>query len=80
MPETKVTFEKDAIEGVLEVFDKEVDEDGYIVESESGERILDREGENIKKDELGGVKKGSEIFLNDNFSSLVDFVKRHTRR
>lgn len=72
----KLTFEEDTKEEILKVFDKKVDEQGYIVESEDEDRVLTTEGEELKADNLGVIAKGSEIFVSDNFASLVDFVTR----
>ncbi|MFB6145696.1 MAG: hypothetical protein ABEJ99_04300 [Candidatus Nanohaloarchaea archaeon] len=72
----KLTFENNAKKDILKAFDKEVDEEGYIVESKDKDRVLTREGEELKAKNLGLIAKGSEIFVSDNFASLVDFITR----
>lgn len=71
-----VTFEKDAVDHVLASFDKTVDEDGYIVDEDSGERVRTPEGENLKAEELAIVAHGSDLFIDDNFASIVEHVER----
>lgn len=72
----QITFDKSATELVLKQFDKTVDEEGYIIEdSENGDRVLTPEGEEIKKSELAGVAEGSQVFVEDNFVSLINFAK-----
>ncbi|MFB6189996.1 MAG: hypothetical protein ABEJ91_00290, partial [Candidatus Nanohaloarchaea archaeon] len=60
---------------VLRIFGKETDDEGYIVERNSGERVLTPEGEPIKRDNLGMIARGSEVFVEDNFVSKLNYVK-----
>lgn len=71
-----LTFDESAIEYILEEFDKDVDDQGFIIEAESGERVLTPEGEEVPVSEFGGIAKGSEVFVEDNFASLINYVKR----
>lgn len=72
----RIVFDKDAIDRVLKVFGKTVDDEGYIVEDVGDkERVLTPEGEELRKDELGVIASGSEIFIDNNYASLVDYVK-----
>jgi hypothetical protein len=70
-----ITFGSSASETVLEQFGKTVDEEGYIIDEETGERTTTRQGEEIKIEEFGGIGKGSEIFVKNNFNSVADFVE-----
>jgi len=72
----QLTFTEDATEFILEGFGKTVDEEGFIIEQESGERVLTPAGEEIEADDLGGIANGSEIFVEDNFASVVDYVEK----
>lgn len=71
-----LTFDESAVEYILEEFDKDIDEEGFIVEADSRERVLTPGGEEVPVSEFGGIAKGSEIFVEDNFASLIDYVKR----
>lgn len=71
-----VTFEKNAVEHVLASFDKTVDEQGYIIDEDSEERVRTPEGEEVKAEELAIVADGSDLFIDDNFASLVNHVER----
>lgn len=70
-----ITFGSSASETVLEQFGKTVDDDGYIINEETGERVTTRQGEEIRIEEFGGIGKGSEIFVKNNFNSASDFVE-----
>lgn len=72
MPE--ITFSKSAVKDVLKAFNKETDNEGFIVDEE-GDRVLTPTGEEIKAKELGGISKGSEVFISDNFVSILDYIK-----
>lgn len=71
-----ITFDESATDAILDEFNKAVDEEGYIIEADTGERVLTPEGEEITKEEFAGIAKGSEIFVEDNFVSLINHVKR----
>lgn len=73
-----LTFDESATDFILEVFDKAVDEEGYIVDAETGERVTTPDGHEIKASEFAGIEKGSELFIDDNFVSLVEHVKRRS--
>ncbi len=73
----KITFDKAAKKEFLELIDKEVDEDGMIVEkSNPNQRVVTFDGQEISIDEFGGVKKGSEVFIKNNIVSLMRLLKR----
>jgi len=57
---------------ILEVFNKTIDADGFIIDIQTKKRIIDSEGQQITIDEFGGIVNGSEIFFKNNIISLVD--------
>lgn len=71
-----LTFDDSATEFVLEAHGKTVDEEGYVADTETGERVVTPEGDEILASEFAGIEKGSTRFLDDNFESLVEHVKR----
>lgn len=71
-----LTFDQSAAEFVLESFGRETDEDGFIIDPSDGKRELTPEGEEIHIDDFSGVENGSELFLDDDFKTLVEHVKR----
>lgn len=77
---TKLTFDDSASEFVIEAFGKEVDSEGYVIDPQTGQRVTSPEGEEVKAEEFGGVEKGSTLFLQDDFASLVEHVKRQRDR
>ena len=68
-----ITFDKKSTDFILETFDKSVDQEGYIIES-SGEqrRVLSPDGEEVKKNNFAGIRKGSEIFIKSDLISLIE--------
>jgi len=68
----KIIFEKDASDFILDSFEKSIDEEGYIVEkNDIGQRVLTNNAEEIKIEEFAGIRKGSEIFIKSDLSSLI---------
>lgn len=58
---------------ILGLFNKKVDNENYIVEVSSGERVIDTDGNEITFDEFGVIRNGSEIFIKNNIVSLINF-------
>lgn len=68
-----LTFDRSAAPFVLDVFDKTVDAEKYVVEkSDTNQRVLTPKGEEIRMGEFAGVRKGSEIFIKSDIDSLID--------
>lgn len=77
-----VVFNSDIKDFILDLFDKKEDSDGYIIELESGSRVITPNGAHIRKDEFAGVTPGSEIFLTNDLPSLLKYANReiHSER
>ena len=77
----KITFDKSAKEGILDIFDKKVRGDNVIIEKKSPHNPvltskLQFEGEEVTLEDFGGIQKGSEIFIKKDLSSLMRLSKR----
>ena len=74
----KISFNNDAktLGFVLGVFNKRVDEEGFIVDQD-GEKVIDSDGQNIALSELGVIKNGSEIYSKNNIVSLAHFYRKY---
>jgi len=70
----KVIFDEHSKDWVLNIFDKSVDGDGFIVEKD-GTRIWTPEGDEIKSNDLAIIKKGSTKFIAGDLSSLMKETK-----
>jgi len=73
---TTITFDESAAKSVLESFGRGVDDKGYIIDLETGERETTPDGAKIHVEEFAGLERGSTIFLDDDFTTIVDHVKR----
>lgn len=71
-----IVFDPDVKDFILDLFDKEEDTEGYIIERESGSRVITPNGSHIRKDEFAGVTPGSEIFLTNDLPSLLKYANR----
>lgn len=71
----EVVFHESALEDILKSFDKDIDEDGYIVEdTEDRRRVKTPDGEEILAEELGAIKNGSEMYLDENFDTFARYL------
>lgn len=72
---TIITFDKQFKSEILKAFDKTIKEDKIIVEASTGKPVLTINGETITSKEFAGIKKGSEIFIKNDITSLIEFAK-----
>ena len=70
-----ITFGPSAIETVLEQFGKTVDDEGYIVDEETGEREESNLDNEVTIEDLGGIGKGSIVFVENDFASVSEYVE-----
>lgn len=73
---TMITFDESAAESVLDGFDLELDEEGFIVNPGEDRRETNVDAGNIQKEHFAGLEEGSVIVLDDDFNTMVDHVKR----
>ena len=64
-----ITFDKQAIREILYCFDKSIDDEGYVIDS-NNQRVLAMDGKEIKASDIGGIVKG-KMFRND-IGSLIE--------
>ena len=76
--ETNVlTFDDSVKEEILDFFDKTIDSEGFIVEKDNtNQKILSEDGQEVKIEEFGGIKKGSEDFIKKDLISLMRLSKK----
>ena len=72
---TIITFDKQFKSEILKAFDKTIKEDKIIVETSTGKPVLTVNGETITSKEFAGIKKGSEIFIKNDITFLIEFAK-----
>lgn len=71
-----IVFNEDVKDFVFEVFNKSVDKDGYIIENETGSRVITPEGNFLKNEEFAAVVPGSEVFVTNDMPSLLKYANR----
>ena len=74
----KITFENkpEIKQYLLHLLGKEV-KDSYIIDSNSGKRVLSLNGEEVKFKEFAGIRKGSEIIFKSDIGSLIDYFQKY---
>jgi hypothetical protein len=72
-----ITFDKAARKELLDAFDMTTDEQGYIVErSNPKKRVLTPTGDEVKLENLAGIKNGSLLFFKTDLPSLIELADR----
>jgi hypothetical protein len=76
MQENIITFDENSKQSLLRIMNKSVDSQGFIVEKENpSERVLTKDGEEIKLEEFAGVRKGSEVFIKNDINSILELAE-----
>lgn len=76
MQENIITFDEASKQSLLRIMNKVVDSQGFIVEKENpSERVLTKDGEEIKLEEFAGVRKGSEVFIKNDINSILELAE-----
>ena len=73
---TTITFSSELKEEILDIFDKTIDSEGFVIEKDTQERVLAFDGNELSLKEFGGIKKGSEVFIKNDLPSLIEFTKK----
>ena len=72
----EITFGPSAAETVLEEFGKTTDEEDYIIDAETEERVESYyKEEEIHIEELGGLIRGSTEFIKDDYAEIHQYAK-----
>ena len=69
-----LAFDEASKKIILQLFDKAVDEQGFIFDMTTGERVLSPDGEEVPVRDFAGIRKGSEIFITKDLPSLIQFA------
>lgn len=68
-----ITFDKSAKDFILDVFNKSVDKDGFVIEKDNpNQRVLAPDGREVEYEYFAGIKRGSEIFIKSDLISLIN--------
>ena len=74
--ENTITFNESLKEEVLKnILNKDIDEEGYIVEKDTNERVLAPDGSEVNIEQFAGFENGSEIFIKDDIPSLIKYLR-----
>lgn len=71
--EQVIIFDKESRHKILSIMGKRIDSKGFIVEkSDMTQNVVTKDGEKIKFSEFAGVRKGSEIFIQNDINSILE--------
>ena len=77
----RIIFDDSTREFILDTFGKTVDSHGFIVEKQNQHnRVLTRDGVEVKDRNFAGITKGSEIYYRSEITSLIDMYDDLARR
>ena len=77
MIKNTIRFESSARKDILDIFNKTIDPEGFIVEKDNPEqRVLSIDGDEVQFNRFAGLKRGSEIFIKSDIISLIELSDR----
>lgn len=62
------------IKKILEKIGNKVDDEGYIINIETGERVLAIDSDEVKPKQIGAVLPGSKIFIKKNIAGFSQYL------
>lgn len=62
---------------LLEKLGHKIDENGFIIDAETGEKAQSNDGKEIKIEELGAIIPGTKNFIRKNIASFSQFLVEH---
>lgn len=71
----KITFDRSLKPPILKAFNKAT-QGGVIVDSCTKDEVLTPDGEKIKSKELGGLLRGSLIFMKSDLTALIRYLNK----
>lgn len=69
-----IVFDDTTRDFILDIFNKSVDDDGYVVEKDTRRRVLSPLGEEVLFAEFAGFTPGSEIVLTRDLPTLLQYT------
>lgn len=75
-PIARLTYTPGALPLILKAFGKHINENGIIVDSETNEAVLSPEGDELTKENFGGIKKGSIISLKKDLLTAIKLTEK----
>ena len=69
-----IVFNESTRDFVLSLFDKTIDEEGYIIEKKTKARVLTPNGDEVLAKDFAGFAPGSEIVLTQDLPSLLQYA------
>lgn len=69
-----IVFDDTTMKFILDVFNKAVDDDGFIIEKDTRARVLSPAGEEVLLADFAGFTPGSEIVLTRDLPALLRYA------
>lgn len=70
---TQIVYDDSKREYILDAVNRAIDDDGYIIDSDTGERVPATDGDPIKAEEIGYVGHGSTDLVRDDITQLREY-------
>lgn len=71
----EILFDSELKKDILSMIGMDVDAENYIIDAKTKQRVIAFDGSELTIDEFGGVKKGSLVFIKNDFVSLMKIAK-----
>ncbi len=65
---------REQLEYILKNVGNDIDKDGFIIESDDGERVESIDSDDIRLSEIGALLPGSKVFIKKNVASFSQYL------
>lgn len=69
-----LVFDDNSKNIILQVFGKAIDNEGFIFDVQTNERVVTPDGNELLAKDWAGIRKGSEIFISKDLPSLLQYA------
>lgn len=69
-----IVFDESSKKVILQIFGKGIDDQGFIFDMKTKQRVLSPEGNEVQARDFAGMRKGSEIFITKDLPSLLQYA------
>ena len=76
MANNRIMFQPETRSYILNLLGKAVDDEGFIIEKDTKERVVTPDGDEVPADDFAGVHKGSMVFVKNDLVSIIQMADR----
>lgn len=65
---------KEQLKTILKDIDNDVDKDGFVIDSQTQQKVMSKDEDDIRIGQIGVIASGSKIFIKNNIASFSEYL------